>query len=454
MRALVAGYGVTGRAALKALVGRGWEVDVIDEAAEAPVLASPARLHHRPGADEMRTLVAAADRVVVSPGIPVTHPIFALAGDKAISEIELGWEWATVPIVAVTGTNGKTTVVTLITEMLQRSGLSALSAGNIGLPLVEAVDENVGVLVVEVSSFQLELTRRFRPQLAVWLNLSEDHLDWHPDMDHYAAAKARIWANQGAQDVTVVNATDEAVMRAVRDPRRGSRARQVSFGGESSDWSVSGEELLAPEGRLLVRTSDMPRALPHDILNGLAAAAAAVEAGADLAACGGVLRAFKGLPHRVTLVAERGGVRYFDDSKATTPASVAAALSGFDSAVLIAGGRNKGLNLGPLSQFVPRLRAVVSIGEAAAEVEAVFTGAVPVERAGSMDEAVLMASRAARAGDAVVLSPGCASYDWYRSYAERGDDFTRAVISLTDNHHSSPPLGENQDTPLAGERDS
>ena len=181
---------------------------------------------------------------------------------------------------------------------------------------------------------------------------------------------------------------------------------------------------------MIAPVADLPRSLPHDLANALAASAAAVGAGATLEGCRRALRSFRGLPHRVERVGESGGVGYYDDSKATTPSAVLAALAGFESVVLIAGGRNKGLDLGALREGAGRVRSVVAIGEAAAEVEAAFAGAAPVQRATSMVEAVSAAAGAARPGDAVLLSPGCASFDWYRSYAERGEDFARTVAAL------------------------
>jgi UDP-N-acetylmuramoylalanine--D-glutamate ligase len=195
----------------------------------------------------------------------------------------------------------------------------------------------------------------------------------------------------------------------------------------AEDWTVRDGQLVGPDGVALGSTGDLPRALPHDIANSLAASAAAMGAGADAEACRAVLRTFQGLPHRVQLVSDAGGVRWYDDSKATTPASVVAALRGFDSVVLIAGGRNKGLDMGALTAGADRIRCVIAIGDAAGEVAKAFDGVRPVETAASMKEAVARAREAAQPGDAVLLSPGCASFDWYSNYAERGDDFARLV---------------------------
>jgi UDP-N-acetylmuramoylalanine--D-glutamate ligase len=422
MRALVVGLGITGRAVSRVLREEGYDVAVYDD---RPV---------EPGDLDVEVLdvldLAGVDVVVPSPGVPAHHRVFSAAfaaGVPVVSEIELAWRRAPMPLVAVTGTNGKTTVTTLVADMLNRSGRRAVAAGNIGLPLVDAVERDVDVVVAEVSSFQLQHSDGFRPSVAVWLNLAEDHLDWHPTMEHYAAAKARIWANQGEGDLALVNADDAVVMAAAAS----APARVETFGLGPADWRVADGALVGPVGPV-VAVAELPRTLPHDLSNSLAAAAAAVAAGAEVDACARALVEFRGLPHRVELVGDAGGVRFFDDSKATTPASVLAAVAGFESVVLVAGGRNKGLDLGVLRSLAPKLRAVVAIGDAASEVEKAFLGVVPVTVATSMDDAVARARQAARGGDVVLLSPGCASYDWYRNYAERGDDFRRAVLEQVD----------------------
>jgi UDP-N-acetylmuramoylalanine--D-glutamate ligase len=344
------------------------------------------------------------------------------------SEFELAARWSTLPMVAITGTNGKTTVTTLVERMLAASGMRTVAAGNNDLPLVDALaaEADLDVVVVEASSFRLAFTERFCPAVATWLNQAEDHLDWHEDVEHYASAKARVWAAQGPDQVAVANAEDQAVMTAAATVR----SRLVTFGLERGDWHVEGDRLVAPDGSTLIEVGALWRALPHDLTNSLAAAATALAAGASLDAVRSTLTSFRGLPHRLSLVAEHEGVSFFDDSKATDPHAALTAVAGFASVVLIAGGRNKGLDLSALRVVAARLRAVVAIGEAAGEIERVFTGRLPVAVAASMDEAVAAARRFAKAGDAVLLSPGCASFDWYSSYRERGDDFARAVTDL------------------------
>ncbi len=448
-RALVVGLGVTGEAVARQLRRRGVEVVAVDDAAgrdggAASSTAARLGVELAPAASAAG-LARSVDLVCPSPGVAYAHPAIAAAMAVATpvwSELELAARWDHRPVLAVTGTNGKTTVTTLVTEMVRAGGRAAVAAGNNELPLVDAIDDaGVEVFVVEASSFRLEFTETFRPRVAAWLNLTPDHLDWHPDLDHYARAKARIWQAQRPDDVAVANAEDAEVMRfAARSP-----GRLVTFSldgsapGAGAAYTVAGGHLVRRPGSEssggepgevpIVAVADMARALPHDVRNALAAVATAAEGATPLDACASVLRDFRGLPHRVQLVGDAGGVRWYDDSKATTPASVVAAVEGFESAVLIAGGRNKGLDLSGLRALAPRLRAVVAIGEAAPLVADTFAGAAPVVTATSMDEAVALAADRARPGDAVVLSPACASFDWYRNYGERGDDFARAVAA-------------------------
>ncbi len=438
--ALVLGLAVTNEAVVRQMLARGGSVVVIDDrpsdATRRRALDLGVELHATQDVD-VEVLVSAAGVVVPTPGVPIGHPVLAAAraaGIAITSEFELAAEWDDRPIVAVTGTNGKTTVTTLITEMLRASGRRVLAAGNNDLPLVDALaDPDVEMFVVEASSFRLEFTHRFRPDVALWLNLSPDHLDWHPTVEHYAAAKFRIWEHQRPTDVAIANAEDAAVL----EWSRRAPGRVVTFGVDTGDYRIGMGSLQTPEGREIVRVERLARRLPHDLANASAAAAAALEAGADIGAVRSVLESFSGLPHRVQLVGDAGGVKWYDDSKATTPASVVAAVTGFESTVLIAGGKNKGLDLAGLRRLAPRLRGVVAIGEAAPVVIAAFEGATPVVAAESMDAAVARAAEMARPGDAVVLSPGCASYDWYRNYGERGDDFARAVADHLRNSVST-----------------
>jgi UDP-N-acetylmuramoylalanine--D-glutamate ligase len=418
-----------------ALVRRGETVTVVDDR-PAPAMGAVAsdlgvELVEARSRETLAALVQQVDLVVPSPGVPFDHPVFELAtaaGVEVRGELELASAWATCPLVAITGTNGKTTVTTLVTSMLAASGVNAVAAGNIGVALSDAVDADPEVLVVEASSFQLALTERFRPAVAVWLNAAADHLDVHGSFAAYVAAKARIWRNQRDRDVAIVNADDPTVMGAAREGH--PAPAMVTTFGRDGDYHVGVGALVTPDGHEIAEVAALGRMLPHDVSNALASAAAAISAGATRVGARSALLEFRTLPHRMALVGEAGGVRWYDDSKATNPHAALAAVDGFDSVVLIAGGQNKGLDLRELASAAPRLRAVVAIGDAAGEIDAAFRGVRPVERAGSMSEAVARAAALANAGDAVLLSPGCASFDWYEDYRARGDDFARAVEEL------------------------
>ena len=430
-RALVVGLRVVGAAVTRALQRRGVDVVACDDRPTADTRAWAEELKielaESPDASRLAELVAGVDTVVLSPGIPDRHPIHALAtaaGVPTRSEYDLAAAWDSRPCLAVTGTDGKTTVTSLVEQMLLASGRRPMIAGNAEVPLVEAIDDpEPEMFVVEASSFGLGVSTGFHPSVATWLNFAPDHQDAHAGLDSYERAKARIWSNLGPNDRPVANADDVIVRR-----NASGLANLVTFSllGDA-DWWLMGDQLIGPGGTTFLRVHELPRAFPHDIANTLAAAATAVAGGATPEGAARAARDFRGLPHRVTLVGEAGGVQYYDDSKATTPHATLAAVSAFESVVLIAGGRNKGLDLASLVGAADHVRAVVAIGEAAPEIETAFAGERPVVSAASMDEAVTSARDLARSGDVVVLSPGCASFDWYRSYGERGDDFIRAV---------------------------
>jgi UDP-N-acetylmuramoylalanine--D-glutamate ligase len=432
---LVVGFAVTGQAMARALRTRGHGVVVVDDhpspdARRAAELAA-VELVESPTEDELIALVGAVDAVLPSPGVPDRHPVFAAArraGVPVLSEFDLAARWDDRPVLAVTGTDGKTTVTTLVTAMLTASGLRAEAVGNTEVPLVAAIDrDDLDLFVVEASSFRLGHTRHFEPAVATWLNFAEDHLDVHDSVARYEDAKARIWADLGPdRGVAVANADDPVVMARVNPD-----CRTITFGlDHPAGYHVAGDTLVTDAGTPLVDRAELPRALPHDVSNALAASATALEGGATIDGVRSALRSFAGLAHRVALVGTSAGVSWYDDSKATAPHATLAALRGFDSVVLIAGGRNKGLDLSVLARGADHIRAVVAIGEAADDIATAFFGLRPVVPAESMVAAVAAAAELARPGDTVLLSPGCASFDRYASYAERGDDFAAAVRSL------------------------
>ena len=442
-RALVAGLGIAGEEVARCLLAHGVDVvavdDAIDERIRGRAAALGTDLVDDIGPDRIDALLDTVDAVFPSPGLPEAHPITMAArasGVRVLSEFDLARMLDTRPIVAITGTDGKTTVTTLVTRMLEASGVRAIACGNTETPLVAAIgDPRWQVMVVEASSFRLATTERFEPMVAVWLNFAPDHLDAHVSLASYEAAKARIWRDMDVDSGLAVANVDDPVVMANLDPR----LRTVTFGGEGSgaDATVRDGMLVLPDGTSLLAVAEMSRRFPHDVDNALAASVAAMAAGADPEGIREVLRSFTGLAHRISFVAERDGIRWYDDSKATTPHAALTAVGAFDSVVLLAGGRNKGLDLSVLASAVPPIRAVVAIGEASAEVAEAFAGRCPVAQVETgLDDAVRRARELAEAGDAVVLSPGCTSFDWFESYAQRGDEFARSVNRLLDESGS------------------
>jgi UDP-N-acetylmuramoylalanine--D-glutamate ligase len=425
---LVLGLGVTGRAVAGALRARGHDVVAVDDSPEAAALEYAERLGVElvvaPEPSDWIHLLEGCSEAVVSPGVPDGHPVFAAAtatGLALLDEYDLATRWDGRRRCAVTGTNGKTTVVTLIVAMLEQAGIQAAAAANTDTPMVAAIeDAETQVFVVEASSFRLAHVHRFSASPAAWINFSPDHLDVHSDLKSYEAAKARIWEGVDNTEDAVANLADPVV--AAHAP-----VGATGFGRSDSFCRIHGGRLLHGDNEV-IDVASMPRHLPHDLLNAQAATAVAVRSGADLDACATVLADFRGLAHRMSLIAEHNGVRYVDDSKATTPHATLAALAGLPGSVLIAGGRNKGLDLSILGDSNPC--CVVAIGEAAGEIEEAFAGRVPLQVADSMTTAVAMAGECASGGGTVLLSPGCTSFDWYGSYSERGLDFARAVAAM------------------------
>jgi UDP-N-acetylmuramoylalanine--D-glutamate ligase len=442
VRVLVIGLAETGVAVTRVLRREGHDVTVVEDAPAgeqyparaAEVRSAGATLVEAPNEDSARALVADADLVVPSPLVAPGHVIVRSALENEIpvrSEIDLAGERARVPIVAITGTNGKTTVTSMIAEMLVVSGRRASAVGNIGRPLIDAVADDVDVLVAEVSSFQLAFAETFSPAVAVLLAVTPDHLDWHGSFEEYSRAKARITEHQRASDVLVYDA-DDAVASAIA-ARSHARTLCVTLSSDASNCAhVHAGVLLDAESREIARLDALRRALLHDRTNALAASVAALAAGASIDGVRATLASYATMPHRVALVGEAMGVRWYDDSKATNPDATLRAIGSFDSVVLLAGGRNKGLDLSVLATQAPRLRAVIAFGEAAPEVVAAFDGVdgPTVLSAPTMRAAVVAAQGVARVGDVVLLSPACASFDAYSGYAERGDDFAREVRRL------------------------
>ncbi|MEE9417720.1 MAG: UDP-N-acetylmuramoyl-L-alanine--D-glutamate ligase [Acidimicrobiales bacterium] len=459
-RYLIFGLGVTGLAVARALHTRNASLILADDRPSdraievAAELATP--LLTKPSSQELAALMPELDAVHPTPGLPESHPVFAQAAActvPTISEFDLAQRWDDRPIIAITGTNGKTTVCSLATAMLHASGVPADLCGNSEVPLVEAIANSAPeVFVVEASSFRLAQSKEFSPKVAAWLNYGPDHLDVHDDLASYELSKAKIWARVTKGATLVANADDHVVLGYLpSDPLNGVDV--VTFAAShdtEADYRVLDGVLCGPVGEL-VAVGDLWRQFPHDIENVLAAAAVVFPLGATIKGVAEVARSFTGLAHRVEAVAVIDGVSYVNDSKATVPHATISAIAGFAAQlaastnsddpgetgriVLIAGGRNKGLDLSPLASQIGSLRGVVAIGEAAAEVQIVFEGQLEVEMAGTMAEAIELSGRLALPGDIVLLSPACASFDQYRSYADRGEHFSELVRSLVVDQH-------------------
>jgi len=435
---LVLGLGDTGLSAARWLARRGATVRVADSRGAPPNLV---RLH------ELLPDVAVstgpfrnadfdwAERIVVSPGVAVSEPSIQqamLRGVPVEGDVELFAQAvpATAKVIAITGSNGKSTVTSMVGAMCAAAGKKTIMAGNIGLPVLDALDDHpeTDIFVLELSSFQLETTASLNAASAAVLNISEDHLDRYADLDAYVAAKARIFSGDGVQ---VLN-RDDARSLGMALPWR----TVLTFGldapamlnefGIRDGWMWEGKQRLMPLAQL-------PLTGLHNAANALAAFALCRAAGLQIAPLVEALRQFRGLPHRVEWVAAINGIEFYDDSKGTNVGATEAALKGMDKkVVLIAGGDGKGQDFSPLRDAVAQhARAVVQIGRDGALIAAALTGAgVPVLRAESMQDAVQAAFAAALPGDAVLLSPACASFDMFNNYAHRAQVFIDAVRAL------------------------
>ena len=435
-RALVVGLGLSGASTARALHRLGASVRVTDSSQTDAVMSraqelSALGIEVETGGHDLTNLDF--DLAIVSPGIPPSAPLVRALEDASIewfSEVELAYRLATCDLLAITGTNGKTTTTSLLAAILVEAGIATAAAGNIGFPLIDAIEEvgAGGAIAVEVSSFQLEATKSFRPRVAVMLNIAEDHTDWHGSVEAYAQAKARIFANQTADDHLLVNANDPRVMEAARV----AEPKVVPFSATSlpPDGIGVADGAVTWEGGALFGVDDIPLPGMAGIEDAVAAAGAALAYGVEPRAVARAVKGFRPLAHRLEVVAEADDVTYIDDSKATNPHATLAAVRGLKDVVLIAGGRSKGMDLTALKETVPPVIAVVAVGEARAEVDEVFGTLVPVERADTMDEAVQLAAKHSVPGGSVLLSPACASLDMYESYVHRGEDFQRAVRDL------------------------
>ncbi len=437
-KVLVVGLGKSGSAAVRFLARRGAIVTAADSrpredlgaaADELAGLAAQVRFGGHP--DE---LFLGQDLVVPSPGVPWDLPALVTArrrGTQVCGELELAADELRGQVIGVTGTNGKTTTVSLIDHALRAAGVPGVVAGNIGTPVLEIVDESKPEHwhVLELSSFQLEASQSFRSHVAVVLNVTPDHLDRHHTFAEYANAKARILRNQTVTDVAVING-DDAACRAMASRAAGSVVR---FGMQCQE----GLDACIRSGQIVVRGTDicgadLPIKGPHNLENALAAAAACSLAGIAPAAIGRAFQSFRPIPHRMEFVGNVRGVHFYDDSKATNVAAAAKACGTFPSGLWpILGGRDKGSDYSPLAATLKaRARAALLVGEAAPLIHGQLGGAVRTVAAGTIRAALEYALRHARPGDTVLLAPACASFDQYPNYIERGLEFRRLVAEM------------------------
>jgi UDP-N-acetylmuramoylalanine--D-glutamate ligase len=440
-RVLVVGLGKSGLAAVKLLAAQGARVIANDVRSEAELGDVPGQVRalgaelaaggHDPA------LFSSVDRIVISPGVPPSAALEAAdrAGVPVASEVELASWFIDAELIGITGTNGKSTVTTLVGEMCQRSGRATFVGGNLGTPLVDVVQTPAargGYVVVELSSYQLERVERLRLQVAALLNVTEDHLDRYPSFDAYARAKGNIFRCQRAGDAAVIPAGD-ALCAQLAAAGPGTLQR---FGGADGAVRVERGVIVDDASGPLLPVSALRIAGDHNVANACAAALCARLAGVARADVVAVLETFRGLPHRMVHVADVGGVAFYDDSKATNVGASVAAIDGLaprvGRIVLIAGGKDKGGDYAALRErLAVSARGVVLIGEARPIIaRALSNAAYPVQEADSLEEAVSRAAALAQPGDAVLLAPACASFDMFRSYAHRGDVFQAAVHAL------------------------
>lgn len=438
---LVMGLARTGVACCRFLVQRGAKVvatDMRDEIALQAVLAELAGLGIRfvLGRHDEADFIT-SELIVVSPGVPMDHPLLLLAkaaGREIVSEIELASRFIDAPLVAITGTNGKTTTTTICGELFKASGFATYVGGNIGDPLIELVEscEQTERVVVEISSFQMEWINSFRPKVAALLNISEDHLDRYAAYQDYIAAKLRIFENQTADDFAVLNADDPLVWRCAE----GLKARVFPF----SRKSELAEGIFCLRDEIVYRRQGREERFPtagfrlqgvHNLENIMAALACSLLLGCDPAKSLACVRDFEALHHRMEFVREVSGVGYYEDSKATNVGSVVKALESFENITLIAGGKDKGGSYEPLVPLVrERVRHLVLIGEAAQRMAAELAGLTDIRFAGSMEEAVQLAAAVTASGGTVLMSPACSSFDMFRDYEDRAKAFIAAVKKL------------------------
>ncbi|MCK4743092.1 MAG: UDP-N-acetylmuramoyl-L-alanine--D-glutamate ligase [Sulfuriflexus sp.] len=431
---LIVGLGKTGLSCARYLAAQGESFVVTDSRAQPPGLDElvneyPETPVHVGGFREKD--FSAANRLVLSPGVSLRDEHVASAmsrGAEVLGDIELFARSVTAPVIAITGTNGKSTVTTLVAEMAKAAGSKVRVGGNLGMPALELLDsEDTDLYVLELSSFQLETTHSLDAVAAVVLNITPDHMDRYDSVEHYSNTKATIYRGTG---IMVINSDDVVVSKMMDSQRQVIKfSLQQPSAGEFGVITESNTQWLAFGENKLLATTELKIPGSHNQSNALAALALGHAVGLDMASMIETLKGFTGLAHRSEWVAEQDGVRWFNDSKATNVGATVAALQGMPGPlILIAGGDGKAADFSELHDVIAsETRDVILLGRDADSIEKVINGAVPVHRATDMQDAVGIANKIAISGDSVLLSPACASFDMYKNYIERGDDFVQAV---------------------------
>jgi UDP-N-acetylmuramoylalanine--D-glutamate ligase len=449
-RVLVVGVARTGIATALFCVARGAAVTATDSRSEAEVGDAAAKLRDAGVKLELgghdKNIFVQQELIIPSPGVPADSPLLQVARANGVtvwSEIELAYRFRKGKLIGITGSNGKTTTTSLVEHILRSASFPTILAGNIGTPLISCVDRMTHdtVTVVELSSFQLELIQEFRTDISVFLNLTPDHLDRHHTLELYRKAKARIFENQREEDFAILNADDSATTPlAPTRPHvywfsRKQRAAQGAFvHGDDIVFRNDGKE------EIVLRRDEVPLLGAHNLENVLAAITATRIAGASAKAVGEGVRSFTGVEHRLEFVREINGVRYYNDSKATNVDATLKALDSFPGRILvILGGKDKGSDYSVL-QAPLREKAILAllIGAAADKIASEIDGSVAIERAGTLERAVDIASQAARPGDVVLLAPACASFDQFENYEHRGRVFKALVNELAQRANELP----------------
>jgi len=410
MRILVWGLGKSGKAVSDLLRSRGYTVIEGDDSR----------------GDRPEDFIKDIDEIVVSPGIPPSHPLFKLSAEKGIplvGELEVASRFFKGSIVAITGTDGKSTTTRLIYRILGRHFEKVYEGGNIGVPFSEIVAlHSEGIAVLEVSSFQAKTLDKFRPDIGIFLNFSRDHLDWHKDMEDYLKSKYRLFANQREEDIAILNANYREVSALP------TRAKKLFF---NSEYAFFDGRFIYIKGQKFLDANKLKLAGRHNIDNIMASVLTALYLGVPEDIIKEEVYEFEGLPFRVSFVTEYRGIRIYNDSKATTVHALRSAITSFSNVILIAGGRNKGGDFLSIRDEVKKhVKTCIAMGESAEEILKAWGDIIEVRRGYDLGDAVRKAFRMARPGDVILFSPGCASFDMFSSYVERGEAFNKLVYSI------------------------